>query len=66
MKLAPTAEKFLQAVQRGAASYAEIGESAGLTPDEVEAAFRDLLRAGCLELRPAVTNRGLAAMKQAA
>lgn len=64
MRLAPVAAKFLKALEAigPMASYAEIAELAGLTPAEVEAAYRDLVRAGCIELRPHITNRGHAAM----
>ena len=70
MKLAPTAQKFPRALETlsriGQPSYAEIGELAKLTPDEVEAAYLDLLRMGCIELKPSVTNRGRKAMSRQA
>lgn len=66
MKLTPTAKKFLQALRRlPDASYAELGARAALTDDEVDRARRELLRVGCIELRPALTNRGEAAMRAA-
>lgn len=59
MKLSVIEKRFLRALKRSA-SYTELGERAGLTPDEVSTTHLGLVRKGCIELRPVITNAGLA------